>query len=195
MKKKPFRLVRSRTLCLPIVNVDTDQIIPARFLKGTTREGLGKNLFADWRYDERGESRSDFVLNRPDAEGAEILVVGENFGCGSSREHAPWALYDYGFRAVIGTSIADIFKANALKNGLLPVVIDGDTHQYLLDNPGIEVTVDLESRTLQLPGGRRAEFAVDGFARYCLLNGLDELDFLLGQDEHITAYEESRNPK
>jgi 3-isopropylmalate/(R)-2-methylmalate dehydratase small subunit len=192
MKKQLFRVVQSRTVCLPIDNVDTDQIIPARFLKGTTREGLGKNLFADWRYDENGNPRPDFVLNGPEVEGAEILVVGENFGCGSSREHAPWALVDYGFRAVIGTSIADIFKANALKNALLPAVVDGETHRYLLDNPGVEITIDLESRSVQLPDGRRVDFPVDDFARYCLLNGLDELDFLLGQEEHITAYEETR---
>ncbi len=170
-------------------NVDTDQIIPARFLTTTSKEGLGEHLFNDWRYDPEGRPRPDFVLNQSAAKGAEILVSGQNFGCGSSREHAPWALTDYGFRAVVSLSIADIFKANALKNGLLPVVVDREIHRLLLENPGMEVTIDLESRTLSLPDGKRVDFPVDGFARYCLLNGLDELDFLLEQEQTILAFE------
>lgn len=189
--RRPFRTVQSRTVVLPMDNVDTDQIIPARFLKVTTREGLGENLFADWRYDPQGNPRPEFILNQPEAKGAQILVVGENFGCGSSREHAPWALVDYGFRAVIGRSLADIFKANSLKNGLLPVVVDGETHGVLMDAPGVEVTVDLEAQTLILPDRGPVSFPVDAFARYCLLNAMDELEFLMGQEESIAAYEES----
>lgn len=186
---EPFRVLKSPTTVLPLDNVDTDQIIPARFLKVITREGLGKHLFADWRYDSQGNPRPEFVLNRPEAAGSKILVAGESFGCGSSREHAPWALLDYGFRAVISTSVADIFKGNALKNGLLPVIVDRQTHRLLLDRPGLEVTVDLEARALSLPDGRRVDFPIDGFARHCLLNAIDELDFLLEQGESIAAYE------
>ncbi len=186
---EPIRVLTARTLVLPMDNVDTDQIIPARFLTTTSKEGLGEHLFNDWRYDVEGKPRPDFVLNQSTAEGAEILVSGQNFGCGSSREHAPWALTDYGFRAVVSLSIADIFKANALKNGLLPVVVDREVHRLLLENPGMEVTIDLESRTLSLPDGKRVDFPVDGFARYCLLNGLDELDFLLEQEQTILAFE------
>jgi 3-isopropylmalate/(R)-2-methylmalate dehydratase small subunit len=186
---EPIRVVRSRTVVLPIENVDTDQIIPARFLKVTTRAGLGKSLFSDWRYDAAGQPRPDFVLNRPEAQGAQVLVAGDNFGCGSSREHAPWALHDYGFRAVVSTSIADIFRNNALKNGLLPVVVERGVHDKLLATPGVEVTVDLESQTLVLLDGTSARFPIDPFARYCLLNGVDELAFLLSQDEAIAAFE------
>jgi 3-isopropylmalate/(R)-2-methylmalate dehydratase small subunit len=184
-----FKSVTSRTVVLPMDNVDTDQIIPARFLKVTHKEGLGESLFADWRYDRAGRPRPDFVLNQTESEDASILVAGDNFGCGSSREHAPWALVDYGFRAVIGASIADIFKANALKNGLLPVVVEGDIHEYLLEHPGEEVTVDLEHQILRLGDGREVSFPVDAFARYCLLNAMDELDFLLAQGQHIEEYE------
>lgn len=178
-----FQEITSKTVVLPIDNVDTDQIIPARFLTITTKDGLGENLFFDWRNDP------EFVLNRPEAEGARVLVAGENFGCGSSREHAPWALVDYGFRAVVSTSIADIFKNNAVKNGLVPVEVDGEVHRYLLEHPGALVTVDLESRELVLPDGRRAAFPLDGFARHCLLNGIDQLDFLLQQEEAISRFE------
>lgn len=184
-----FKSVTSRTVVLPMDNVDTDQIIPARFLKVTDKKGLGKHLFADWRYDRAGRPRPDFVLNQAESEGAVILVVGDNFGCGSSREHAPWALVDYGFRAVIGTSIADIFKANALKNGLLPVVVDSDSHKYLLEHPSEEVTVDLEHQALRLQDGREVSFSIDAFARYCLLHAMDEIDFLLAQREHIEHFE------
>ena len=186
---EPITRFSSRTVVMPSTNIDTDQIIPARFLTTTTREGLGKALFADWRYDPEGRPRPDFVLNRPESEGCAVLVAGRNIGCGSSREHAPWALVDHGFRAVVSTEIADIFRNNSLKNGLVPVIVDQDTHAWLLENPGAEVTIDLEHRQLTLPDGRSAEFPLEPFARYCLLHGMDELDFLLGQEEHITAYE------
>jgi 3-isopropylmalate/(R)-2-methylmalate dehydratase small subunit len=184
-----MKAVTSKTVLLPIENVDTDQIIPARFLKVTTKAGLGEKLFSDWRYDATGQPKPDFVLNRPEAQGARVLVAGDNFGCGSSREHAPWALHDYGFRAVVSTSIADIFKNNALKNGLLPVVVDAKTHAALLASPGAEVTVDLEARSLRLPDGTTVGFPIDPFARYCLLNGVDELAFLQSQEDAIAAYE------
>ena len=189
---EPVKLIRSRTAVLPLPNIDTDQIIPARFLTSTTREGFGRHLFTDWRYRSDGSPNPGFVLNRPEAAGCQILVAGRNFGCGSSREHAPWALLDYGFRAVISTEIADIFRSNALKNGLLPVVVEDATHQWLLANPGAELEIDLEHRTLTLPDGRTATFPLEAFARYCLLNGVDELGFLLGQDERITDYERQR---
>jgi 3-isopropylmalate/(R)-2-methylmalate dehydratase small subunit len=189
---EPLRTIRSRTVVLARDNVDTDQIIPARFLKVTDKEGLGKALFSDWRYDQAGAPRPDFVLNRPEAQGCRILVAGDNFGCGSSREHAPWALVDAGFRAVVSTSIADIFRNNALKNGLVPVVVDRAAHARLLASPGAEVEVDLERRTLTLPGGGEANFPIDAFARYCLMNGVDELGYLLAQGEAITAHERAR---
>lgn len=182
----------SRTVVLPQSDIDTDQIVPARFLTTTTRKGLGKALFADWRYDKAGQPRADFALNRPEAAGCEILVAGNNFGCGSSREHAPWALVDFGIRAVISTGIADIFRNNSLKNGLVPVIVDGATHAWLLANPGAEVAVDVESRSLGLPGDRRVEFPLDGFSRYCLLNGVDQLGYLLGQADAISRFEKAR---
>ena len=187
---EPVRLIRSRTVVMPSTNIDTDQIIPARFLTTTTREGLGASLFADWRYDASGAPRSDFILNRPEARGCEVLVAGRNIGCGSSREHAPWALLDYGFRAVVSTEIADIFRSNSLKNGLLPVVVDETTHQWLLAHPQAEVEIDLASTVLRLPDGREARFPVDAFARYCLMNGVDELGYLLAQSAAIDAYEQ-----
>ena len=189
---EPIAVVRSRTVVLPIENVDTDQIIPARFLKVTTKDGLGEKLFADWRYDVSSREKPEFVLNRPESKGSKVLVAGDNFGCGSSREHAPWALYDYGFRAVISTSIADIFRSNALKNGLLPVVVDQKTHKKLLETPGAEVEVDLSSKTVRLADGTVASFPIEPFARYCLLNGVDELSFLLSHEESIAAYENKR---
>jgi 3-isopropylmalate/(R)-2-methylmalate dehydratase small subunit len=185
----PIRILRSRTVVMPTTNIDTDQIIPARFLTTTTKEGLGAQLFADWRYDASGAPKSDFVLNTPAAQGCQVLVAGRNIGCGSSREHAPWALVDFGFRAVISTEIADIFRNNSLKNGLLPVIVDAATHEWLLTNPGAEVTLDLESRELGLPDGRVVTFPVEAFARFCLLNGTDEMGYLLGQGEAIAAYE------
>lgn len=187
-----LRELRSRTVVLPVKDVDTDQIIPARFLTTTTREGLGDGLFYDLRFNADGSRKDDFVLNRPEAQGAEILVAGNNFGCGSSREHAPWALLDFGIRAVISTEIADIFRNNSLKNGLLPIVVDAATHAWLIDNPGAELTIDVAASTLALPNGRTVEYPIDGFARYCLLEGIDQLGFLLQQSERIIAYEEQR---
>jgi len=184
-----IRIIRSRTAILPVTNVDTDQIIPARFLTTTTREGLGRQLFSDWRYHADGSPKPDFLLNRPESAGCQILVAGRNFGCGSSREHAPWALLDYGFRAVISTEIADIFRNNSLKNGLLPVVVDEPTSAWLIEHPGAEITLDLERASLILPDGRAVTFPIESFARHCLLNGVDELGFLLSQHERIAAYE------
>ncbi|HEY0942128.1 MAG TPA: 3-isopropylmalate dehydratase small subunit [Steroidobacter sp.] len=189
---QPIRTIESRTVVIPVSNIDTDQIIPARFLTTTTREGLGKQAFSDWRYDASGAVKPDFILNKPEAAGCEILVAGRNFGCGSSREHAPWALLDYGFRAIISTEIADIFRNNSLKNGLLPIVIDERTHEWLMNNPGARVKIDLETTTLTLPTGATAKFPLEGFARVCLMNGVDELGFLLQQAPAIERYEASR---
>src|SRR3954468_3020352 len=183
------KTIRSRTVVLPTTNIDTDQIIPARFLTSTSRTGFGKNLFADWRYDPAGNPRSDFALNQPEAHGAQILVAGRNIGCGSSREHAAWALQDFGFAAVVSTEFADIFRTNCLKNGLLPVLVDEKTHDWLLANPGAELDIDIETTTLSLPDGTRVKFPLEGFARYCLLNGVDELGYLLSQNEAIAAFE------
>ena len=186
-----FQLLTSKTAVLPQANIDTDQIIPARFLKSTSREGFGQNLFADWRLDAEGKPRPDFPLNRPEAQGARVLVAGENFGCGSSREHAPWALTGFGFRAVVSSSIADIFRSNAVKNGLLPVVVDAQTHAFLLAHPGTEVTIDLEAQTLRSNQGE-ARFPIDPFSRHCLLHGVDELGFLLAHEPQIAAFEAAR---
>jgi 3-isopropylmalate/(R)-2-methylmalate dehydratase small subunit len=182
----------SCTVVIPTTDIDTDQIVPARFLTTTTRKGLGKALFADWRYDNAGNPRADFPLNSPGAAGCQILVAGHNFGCGSSREHAPWALLDYGIRAVISTGIADIFRSNSLKNGLVPVIIDTDTHRGLLGTPGAEVEVDIDACQITLPGGRQVAFPLDGFSRYCLMNGVDQLGYLLQQSEAISRFEENR---
>jgi 3-isopropylmalate/(R)-2-methylmalate dehydratase small subunit len=189
---QPIKTIRSRTAVLPLSNIDTDQIIPARFLRSTSREGFGKHLFSEWRYDESGAPRADFVLNKPEARGCSILVAGHNFGCGSSREHAPWALTDYGFRAVVSTEFADIFRNNSLKNGLVPVLVDEPTALWLIDHPGVEVTVDVETSTLCLPDGRRVTFPLEPFARYCLMNGVDELGFLLSKNAAIADYESRR---
>ena len=188
----PIVTIRSRTVVMPSTNIDTDQLVPARFLTTTTKEGLGKALFADWRYDADGKPRPDFILNRPEAAGCRVLVAGRNIGCGSSREHAPWALVDYGFQAVISTEIADIFRNNSLKNGFLPVVVDEATHVWLLANPGAEVVIDLASASLSVPGRAAVTFPIDPFARYCLMNGVDELGFLLSKDDAIKAYEAKR---
>ncbi|HVY37116.1 MAG TPA: 3-isopropylmalate dehydratase small subunit [Polyangia bacterium] len=182
-------IITSKTVVLPVENVDTDQIIPARFLKATSKVGLGSKLFADWRFDADGKPKPDFILNRPEAAGASILVAGDNFGCGSSREHAPWALVDYGFRAVISTSIADIFRNNSLKNGFIPVVVDAASHAKLLAAPGATVTISVKDRTVTLPDGAKVSFPIDPFARYCLLQGVDELEFLLSQEKEIAAFE------
>jgi 3-isopropylmalate/(R)-2-methylmalate dehydratase small subunit len=191
MSMDPILKIVSRTVVMPTDNIDTDQIIPARFLKVTTREGLGKMLFCDWRYGPGQQPKADFVLNTPAASGAKVLVAGDNFGCGSSREHAPWALTDFGFRAVVSTSIADIFRNNALKNGLVPVVVGADFHKRLLSQPGLEVTIDLASRTISLADGTKTTFPLDPFSRHCLMNGVDELGYLLAQESEIAAYERS----
>ena len=184
----------SPTVVFAADDVDTDQVIPARFLKGTARSGWGEHLFADRRYDAEGRPRPVFPLNRPEAKGARVLVAGRNFGCGSSREHAVWALQGYGFQAVIAPSFADIFRGNALKNGLLPVAVDESAHARLLSAPGSAVTVDLEAQKLTLADGTGVSFVIDPFARYCLLNGIDELQFLLGQEEAVAAYERRTGP-
>jgi 3-isopropylmalate/(R)-2-methylmalate dehydratase small subunit len=186
---EPITLIESRTVVLPRENVDTDQIIPARFLKTTDKKGLGKALFCDWRYEAGEKPKPDFVLNRPEAQGCQILVAGDNFGCGSSREHAPWALVDYGFKAVISTRIADIFKNNALKNGLVPVVLEPDAHAKLVAAPGARVRIDIAAQKVTLPDGSTASFPLDGFAKYCLMNGVDELGFLLTQEDAIARFE------
>ncbi|NIV18139.1 MAG: 3-isopropylmalate dehydratase small subunit [Woeseiaceae bacterium] len=184
--------VISRTVVLPTRDIDTDQIIPARFLTTTSREGLGENLFRDLRFNTDGVPVEDFPLNRAAGSGCEILVAGNNFGCGSSREHAPWALLDYGFRAVISSEIADIFRNNSLKNGLIPVVVDAETHEFLLANPGIELDIDVPTATVTLPDGRSVGFPIDRFARYCLVESIDQLGFLQYHLDAIESFEEAR---
>ena len=187
-----FTKFTSRVVALPVNNIDTDQIIPARFLKATDKNGMGSNLFADWRYNNDGSPKADFVINKPESAGAQILLAGDNFGCGSSREHAPWALTGYGFRAVISTSFADIFSNNALKNGLLPILVDDKIHQMLFDlaeeSPRAELTVDLASQTLSFPGGNTT-FPIDPFNKTCLLNGVDELGYIMKFEKEIAAHE------
>jgi len=190
----PIKSIRSRTVILPTTDIDTDQIIAARFLT-TSQNGLGVNAFYDLRYNKDGSEKPDFVLNQPEAKGCEILIGGNNFGCGSSREHAPWALLDYGFKAVISTEIADIFRNNALKNGLLAINVDQDTHGWLLENPGAEISIDLESSTIRLSNGDIVEFPMDGFARHCLLEGVDQLGFLQQHLGDIEQFEEKRSWK
>jgi 3-isopropylmalate/(R)-2-methylmalate dehydratase small subunit len=188
-----FTSLTSRVVALPMNDVDTDQIIPARYLKATDKLGMGAHLFADWRYQADGSPRPEFVLNKPESQGAKILLAGDNFGCGSSREHAPWALAGFGFRAVISTSFADIFRNNALKNGLLPIVVDAETHQALFDLleevPRAELKVDLAAQTVALPTGQSVSFPIDGFSKACLLQGTDELGYLLSFADQIDAYE------
>jgi 3-isopropylmalate/(R)-2-methylmalate dehydratase small subunit len=188
-----FTTLRSRAVVLPVNDIDTDQIIPARFLKTTDKAGLGASLFADWRYDADGRPRPEFSLNAPGAAGARVLVAGDNFGCGSSREHAPWALAGFGFRAVVATSFADIFQNNALKNGLLPVAVEAAAYRSLLAqlerDPGAELAVDLSTQTLTLPDGTRVSFPVDAFSRTCLLEGVDELGYILRFGDRIAEHE------
>lgn len=192
-KFKPFI---SRVAPLPIDNIDTDQIIPARFLKTTSKTGLGNELFYDWRYDADGNPNPEFILNRPEGRAAQVLLGGDNFGCGSSREHAPWALLQYGFRAVISTSFADIFRGNALKNSLLPVVVPVETQKALFEmvatDAAATVSVDLATQTLTLPNGSRVTFPIDQFAKHCMLEGIDELGYILQQEPAIAAYEAKR---
>jgi len=190
---EPFKQLVSRTFVIKQEAVDTDQIIPARYLKVTDKAGLGAACFSDWRYHEDGSPRPDFVLNQPEHQGASVLIAGHNFGCGSSREHAPWALMGAGFQAVISTDFADIFLNNSLKNGLLPIIIDEETHQQLIslaqEDPETTVSVDLAAQSVTLPDGRSVTFPIDGFAKYCLLNGVDQLGFLLSLDDKTAAYE------
>ncbi len=190
-----FTTLTSRVVPLPVNNTDTDQIIPARFLKATNKTGMGDNLFADWRYNSDGSLKPDFVLNKKESQGAQILLAGDNFGCGSSREHAPWALTGFGFRAVISTSFADIFRSNALKNGLLPIIVDEANHRMLFDLiekvPTAELTIDLMSQTVTFPNGS-VTFPIDQFNKTCLLNNIDELGYIMGFEKEITAYETSR---
>ncbi len=191
--------IQGSIVSIPVNDIDTDQIIPARFLKVTDKEGLGKAAFCDWRYLEDGETPNpDFILNNPAYQGASVLVAGDNFGCGSSREHAPWALMGAGFQAVISTDFADIFRNNALKNGLLPIIVDADTQQQLFsladEDPSTTVSVDVEAQTLTLPDGRAVSFPLDGFSKYCLLNGVDQMGYLLDLDEEVQAYE-SKHPR
>ena len=191
-----FQNVESRLVPMPAPNIDTDQIIPARFLKTISKEGLGANLFCDWRYDKQGNPKPDFILNQPRIQGAQVLLAGDNFGCGSSREHAPWALTQFGFRAVISTSFADIFRGNSLKNGLLPVIVPPDVHAELFgaveQNPAAVVKNDLARQTLTTPAGREVPFPVDGFSKHCLLEGVDEMGYMLQHDARIAAFEAGR---
>jgi 3-isopropylmalate/(R)-2-methylmalate dehydratase small subunit len=184
-----FTPFESRMVLILRDNIDTDQIIPARFLKTISKVGLGDQLFYDWRYDAEGKPKPDFVLNQSAAKACQVLLAGDNFGCGSSREHAPWALTQYGFRAVISTSFADIFKGNSLKNSLLPIVVPVDAHAELMKNPDAPVKVDLASQTLTLASGRKVEFPVDGFPKHCLLEGIDELGYIQQQEPAIAGYE------
>jgi 3-isopropylmalate/(R)-2-methylmalate dehydratase small subunit len=188
-----FTTLTSRLMPLPVNDIDTDQIVPARFLKATDKKGMGDNLFADWRYNPDGSPKPDFVLNEVKYQGAQILLAGDNFGCGSSREHAPWALTGYGFRAVISTSFADIFRNNSLKNGLLPVIVPGEIQRSLFDlaeeAPQATLTIDLASQSLVLPDGRKVEFPIDPFSKTCLLNGVDELGYIQGFEKQIAAFE------
>lgn len=188
-----FTSLTSRIIPLPVENIDTDQIIPARFLKATDKNGMGEALFADWRYNPDGSPKPGFALNDPKYQGAQILLAGDNFGCGSSREHAPWALTGYGFRAVISTSFADIFRNNALKNGLLPVIVDGRAHRLLFEmvekDPSIEITIDLQAQTVALPDGRTASFPIDSFSKTCLLKGVDQLGYIMTFEDEIAAFE------
>lgn len=187
----------SRVTPLLVNDIDTDQIIPARFLKVTDKKGLGANLFSDWRYNSDGSPKTDFILNQPSVQGANILLAGDNFGCGSSREHAPWALTDFGFKAVISTSFADIFKNNSLKNGLLPIIVSSQVHGELQETlkrePDMQVTINLAAQTLTMPDGSAYAFPIDNFAKNCLLEGIDEMGYLLTLEEKISKFEQEHN--
>lgn len=193
----PLKTLTSRVVAMSNENIDTDQITPARFLKVTDKVGMDGYLFADWRYDANGKPKPDFILNQPRAQGAHILLAGDNFGCGSSREHAVWALTAFGFRAVISTSFADIFRNNALKNGLLPVIVDPTIHRELLrhlqEEPKVELNIDVAAQELTLPDGKTVTFPLDPFAKTCLLQGVDELGYLLGRENVIREFEAARN--
>jgi 3-isopropylmalate/(R)-2-methylmalate dehydratase small subunit len=193
MSMATFTKLTSRVVPLFVENIDTDQIIPARFLKVTDKNGLGEKLFCDWRYNADGSPKSDFVLNQPQHQGAQVLLAGDNFGCGSSREHAPWALTAFGFRAVISTTIADIFRSNSMKNGLLPVILTHEEHRQLKEeiqkSPDAEVTIDLEKQQILFPSGKSAVFPIDPFSKFCLLNGVDELEYLRRFSNEVEQYE------
>ena len=194
-----FTQLTASMISIPTENVDTDQIIPARFLKVTDKNGLGDNLFFDWRYNADGSPKEDFILNTEQGKKAKILVAGDNFGCGSSREHAPWAIMGYGFKAIISTSFADIFRNNSLKLGLLPVIVDKDTHLQLMslveEEPDTEISIDLASQTVQLPDGRKVEFPMDNFSKTCILNGLDQLGYLQSHASAVEAYEKAHTDR
>lgn len=196
---EPIKIFTGKVAALPINDTDTDQIIPARFLKVTDKAGLGAALFSDWRYNADGSPKPEFVLNQPEHQGSSVLIGGHNFGCGSSREHAPWALVGAGFQAVVSTYFGDIFRNNSLKNGLLPIAVDEETHQQLIslaqEDPETRVTIDLETQTLKLPDGRKVTFPIDGFSKHCLLNGVDQLGFLQGLEDNIAAYEGSHQAR
>lgn len=194
-----FTILTATMVGIPTENIDTDQIIPARFLKVTDKKGLGDNLFCDWRYEADGSPKPDFILNTEQGKKAKILVAGDNFGCGSSREHAPWAIMGYGFQAVISTSLADIFRNNSLKLGLLPIVVDKETHYQLLslieEEPDTQITIDLASQTVQLPDGRKVEFPIDTFSKTCILNGIDQLGYLQHHAAAVEDYEATHSDR
>jgi 3-isopropylmalate/(R)-2-methylmalate dehydratase small subunit len=196
---EPIKTFKATMAPLPINDIDTDQIIPARFLKVTDKNGLGKNAFADWRYESDGTPKPDFVLNKPEYADAGVLIGGHNFGCGSSREHAPWALKAAGMNAIVSTYFADIFRNNALKNGLLPIVVDEQTHRQLVslaeEDPTSTIEVNLEEQTLTLPDGRRVSFPIESFSKHCLLNGVDQMGYLLGLDDKIGDFEQQNNTR
>ena len=179
----------SKTIVLPNEDVDTDQIIPARFLTLPSKDGIGECLFYDWRFDESGQPNKDFILNKEESKNCSVLVAGNNFGCGSSREHAPWALVDYGFKAIVSTSFADIFKNNSLKNGLIPITVPKEMHNWLIDNPRVEVMIDLENTLIKTQQGHESSFPIESFSRYCLMNGIDQLGYILSQESEITKHE------
>ena len=187
---KEVKIISSKSVVLPLDDIDTDQIIPARFLTTTSKEGLGKSLFNDWRFNSDGSPIKEFILNQSISSGCEILVAGRNFGCGSSREHAPWALLDYGIKAVISTQIADIFFNNSLKNGFIPIRIDEDSHNWLLSNPGVKIIIDINELSVNIDGYKKLDFYMDPFSKYCLLNGIDQLGFIMKHESQIKKYEE-----
>jgi len=191
-----FTTITSRVMVVPVNDIDTDQIIPAQFLKVTDKNGLADALFFNWRYNDDKSPNMDFIINKPESKGCQILLAGDNFGCGSSREHAPWALTAYGFRVVISTSFADIFRNNSLKNGLIPIIVDDETHKMLFElveeAPRAELTVDLATQTLSFPGGS-VTFPIDPFNKACLLNGVDELGYIMGFEKEIAEFESKLN--
>ena len=189
---KKIKTFSAKTVNLPNEDIDTDQIIPARFLTRQTIDGIGECLFADWRFDKSGKPNENFILNQSESANAGILVSGNNFGCGSSREHAAWSLLDYGFRAIISTSFADIFQNNSLKNGLITIVVDLETHEWLMEHPATELIVDLENTEIILENGKTVSFPIDSFARYCLLHGVDQLGYILSHESEINAYENQK---